>query len=164
MKATGIVRRIDDLGRGGVEPNIAYTNRGFIQNSNGEYIYSRKTFSDKYRYFQLVDAIGDVSIPAKVKNYTINCVETDSFIDMPNIQIKTITLPNTIKLIKSGAFANIPCLKSIYIPSSVEKIQDGARPQDCKILVDKNSYAHNYLDSSIVEYDYELKEPVANGI
>ncbi len=74
---------------------------------------------------------GDVIIPSKIKGYDVTGIDIAGFAYCLNI--KSITIPDTVKTIGHSAFNNCTGLEKVTIPSSVTKIDDYAFAE-CKTL------------------------------
>lgn len=74
------------------------------------------------------DAYGDIVIPSKVrynnKDYTVNAIGGSAF--GHNIKVMSITMPNTIQFIGSGAFAWCSNLKSIQLSEKLIELGHSA--------------------------------------
>ena len=78
----------------------------------------------------------DITIPSKVIKYPVTAIGRSAFrpntyIDVSkemefNDWLKTVILPDTIRIIKENAFSTCTALKNIVIPKQVSEIQAGA--------------------------------------
>lgn len=70
--------------------------------------------------------IGDVVIPSKVqhdgKTYKVTAIDRETF--MANSELKSVIIPNSVKTIGRGAFAQCFSLKNVVLPTDLTEISD----------------------------------------
>ena len=70
--------------------------------------------------------IGDVVIPSKVqhngKTYKVTAIDRETF--MANSELRSVTIPNSVKTIGRGAFAQCFSLKNVVLPADLTEISD----------------------------------------
>lgn len=101
-----------------------------------------------------------VNIPSYVEykgcNYAVTTIEGGTFMDYKNIT--SITLPNSLKSIRTYAFAGCTSLSTIVIPESVTNIGDWAF-NNCifapgKFINNSNCTSHNDWGANIADEEY----------
>ena len=75
------------------------------------------------RNFQTTDT--DIVIPAEIDGYPVTEIGPGAFSQKYNV-IKSVTIPNTVKIIREQAFYISVGIEKIIIPEGVEIIEDGA--------------------------------------
>ena len=88
---------------------------------SGDYIY--QVFDDQATITDYTGAGGAVTIPSTLNSYPVVSIESNAFI---NSALTSVSIPNSVTSIGSGAFANCPSLASVIIPNSVTSIGSNA--------------------------------------
>ena len=117
-----------DTGRGGLDPEIAYRNRGFVvtRDSNGRLQFDKEKFAaDKARQVQPpIELKGVVVIPQKIGRFTIDMVSDEAFAGCT--ELEKIGLPSTVTSIGKKAFYGCSKLEYVYIPEALASIGERA--------------------------------------
>lgn len=144
-----------DVNRGGIDPAIAFSNRGFGRREGYDYIFTAPYETDKLGERETDQQIMEtLIIPDKVGDIDITCISSESFANMD--MLKEVILPESIHMIERGAFQNCHFLQKVHMPSGNVVIQENAFSGTMALETD--CYHVSYLGNILIKADTSLQD------
>lgn len=144
-----------DINRGGIDPAIAFPNRGFGRKEGYDYIFTAPYETDKLGESGTDQQVLEtLIIPDKVEDIDITCISSESFANMD--MLKEVILPESIHIIEKGAFQNCHSLQEVHMPSGNVVIQENAFSGTMALETD--CYHVSYIGNTLIKADISLQD------
>lgn len=145
-----------DVGRGGVDPELAYPGRGFVKDESGHWKYGRACYVATLSEGETEAPIqGAFRLPERVGAKTINFIERKAFLNCDRMM--QITMPLSIKRIGAEAFKGCVNLEKIHLSENIIQIEQKAF-QDTAFYQKKENWENGvlYLGNWLIRAESEL--------
>ena len=111
--------------------------------------YKYSAASGGYEVVTVDKSCTEVIIPSEINGYPVTGIASNAFKD--NKSLTAITIPNSVKIIRTNAFKGCTGIKNIVISSSVTTIEYEAFDYNCRfdsITIDSATIANNLITNS----------------